>query len=37
MPGYEKVKVTKGPGEGVLIIGNGMVIADKKNYKEYLF
>ncbi|MDQ0512148.1 substrate-binding domain-containing protein [Ancylobacter amanitiformis] len=37
VPGYEKVKVIKGPGEGVLIIGNGMVIADKANYKEYLF
>ena len=37
VPGYEKVKVTKGPGEGVLIIGNGMVLADKNNYKEYLF
>ncbi|WP_428030167.1 substrate-binding domain-containing protein [Ancylobacter sp.] len=37
VPGYEKVKVTKGPGEGVLIIGNGMVLADKANYKEYLF
>ncbi|MBS7540925.1 substrate-binding domain-containing protein [Ancylobacter lacus] len=37
VPGYEKVKVTKGAGEGVLIIGNGMVLADKKNYKEYLF
>ncbi len=37
VPGYEKVKVTKGPGEGLLIIGNGMVLADKANYKEYLF
>lgn len=37
VPGYEKVKITKGPGDGVLIIGNGMVLADKNNYKEYLF
>lgn len=37
VPGYEKVTVTKGPGEGVLIIGNGMVLADKDNYKEFLF
>lgn len=37
VPGYEKVKVTKGPGEGLLIVGNGMVLADKNTYKEYLF
>ena len=35
--GYEKVSVKKGPGVGVLIVGNAMVIADKSNYKEYLF
>lgn len=35
--GYNKVTVTKGPGEGLLIIGNGMVLADKSTYKDYLF
>jgi simple sugar transport system substrate-binding protein len=35
--GYEKVTVTKGPGAGVLIVGNAMVIADKSTYKNYLF
>ena len=35
--GYEKVTVTKGPGTGVLIVGNAMVIADKSTYKNYLF
>jgi simple sugar transport system substrate-binding protein len=35
--GYEKVSVTKGPGTGVLIVGNAMVIADKSTYKNYLF
>ncbi|BDA83171.1 sugar ABC transporter substrate-binding protein [Aureimonas sp. SA4125] len=35
--GYEKVTVTKGAGEGLLVVGNGMVLADKANYKEYLF
>ncbi len=37
VPGYNKVKVTEGPGEGLLIIGNGMVLADKNTYKEFLF
>lgn len=35
--GYEKVSVKKGPGVGVLMVGNAMVIADKSNYKDYLF
>ena len=35
--GYEKVSITKGPGTGVLIVGNAMVIADKSTYKNYLF
>ena len=35
--GYEKVSVTKGPGGGLLLVGNAMVIADKSNYKNYLF
>ena len=35
--GYEKVTVTKGPGQGLLLVGNAMVIADKASYKNYLF
>ncbi|MBD9374982.1 substrate-binding domain-containing protein [Rhizobium sp. ARZ01] len=35
--GYNKVSVKKGAGEGLLIIGNGMVLADKATYKERLF
>ena len=35
--GYEKVAVTKGPGAGLLLVGNAMVIADKATYKNYLF
>jgi len=35
--GYNKVSVTQGSGKGLLVIGNGMVLADKANYKEHLF
>jgi simple sugar transport system substrate-binding protein len=35
--GYEKVSVTKGPGQGFLLVGNAMVIADKSTYKNFLF
>ena len=35
--GYNKVSVKKGAGEGLLIIGNGMVLADKSTYKDFLF
>jgi simple sugar transport system substrate-binding protein len=35
--GYEKVTVKKGPGQGQLIVGDAMVIADKANYKEHMF
>lgn len=35
--GYEKVSVTKGPGGGLLLVGNAMVIADKATYKNFLF
>ena len=37
VPGYNKVTVKKGAGDGLLIIGNGMVLADKSTYKEHLF
>jgi simple sugar transport system substrate-binding protein len=35
--GYEKVTVKQGPGKGLLIIGDAMVIADKTTYKDHLF
>ncbi|MFV0336515.1 MAG: substrate-binding domain-containing protein [Tropicimonas sp.] len=35
--GYESVTVRPGPGEGLLVFGNGMVLADKDTYKEHLF
>ncbi len=35
--GYNKVSVRQGPGKGLLILGNGMVLADKATYKEHLF
>lgn len=35
--GYESVTVTPGAGKGLLIVGNGMVLADKDTYKDYLF
>lgn len=35
--GYSKVTVKKGAGDGLLVIGNGMVLADKATYKQHLF
>ncbi|NDV52240.1 substrate-binding domain-containing protein [Salipiger sp. PrR003] len=35
--GYESVTLKDGPGDGKLLIGNGMVVADKDTYKDYLF
>lgn len=35
--GYNKVTVKKGAGDGLLVIGNGMVLADKASYKKHLF
>lgn len=35
--GYHKVTVTKGAGDGLLVVGNGMVLADKNTYKDHLF
>lgn len=35
--GYEKMTVKRGPGKGLLIIGDAMVIADKTTYKDHLF
>ena len=35
--GYDKVKVTKGPGAGLVVKGQAWVDADKSNYKQYPF
>lgn len=35
--GYNKVSIKKGAGDGVLVIGNGMVLADKSTYKDHMF
>ncbi|WP_425073569.1 substrate-binding domain-containing protein [Sagittula sp. S175] len=35
--GYNSVTLKDGPGVGKLLIGNGMVLADKDTYKDYLF
>ena len=35
--GYNKVAVKKGAGNGLLVIGNGMVLADKATYKQHMF
>ena len=37
LPGYEKVTVTKGPGKGLIVRGQGWVSVDKSNYKQYSF
>lgn len=35
--GYEHVTIRKGAGEGVLVLGDAMVIDDKSTYKDHLF
>jgi simple sugar transport system substrate-binding protein len=35
--GYENVKVSKGPGKGVVVKGQAWVDVDKSNYKQYPF
>ena len=35
--GYGNVSVRDGAGDGLLVIGNGMVLADKDTYEEHLF
>lgn len=37
VPGYNKVKVTKGSGNGLIVKGQAWVDADKANYKQYPF
>jgi simple sugar transport system substrate-binding protein len=35
--GYENVKVSKGPGKGIVVKGQAWVDVDKSNYKQYPF
>ncbi|UHD44257.1 substrate-binding domain-containing protein [Aureimonas altamirensis] len=37
VPGYDKVSVTDGPGEGVIVRGQAWVDVTKDNYKDYPF
>ena len=37
IPGYDKVSVTDGPGEGVIVRGQAWVDVTKDNYKDYPF
>jgi simple sugar transport system substrate-binding protein len=37
IPGYEKLTVSKGPGKGMIVRGQGWVSVDKSNYKQYPF
>ncbi|HTJ93446.1 MAG TPA: autoinducer 2 ABC transporter substrate-binding protein [Pararobbsia sp.] len=37
LPGYNKVTVSKGPGKGIIVRGQGWVNVDKSNYKNYPF
>ncbi|CAM2146467.1 simple sugar transport system substrate-binding protein [Pararobbsia alpina] len=37
LPGYNKVTVSKGPGKGIIVRGQGWVNVDKTNYKNYPF
>ena len=37
LPGYTMVTVTKGPGKGIIVRGQGWVDVDKSNYKQYPF
>ena len=35
--GYNAVTVTKGAGDGLLVVGDAMVLDDKDSYKANLF
>ncbi len=37
VPGYEKVSVKKGAGEGVILVGQAWVDVNKSNYSQYPF
>ncbi|MDR1351253.1 MAG: autoinducer 2 ABC transporter substrate-binding protein [Zoogloeaceae bacterium] len=37
VPGYNKVSVKKGPGQGIIVVGQAWIDVDKNNYKDYPF
>ncbi len=37
VPGYNKVTVKKGPGKGIIVVGQAWIDVDKSNYKDYPF
>lgn len=37
VPGYNKVTVKKGPGNGIIVVGQAWVDVDKSNYAKYPF
>ncbi len=37
VPGYNKVTVKKGPGDGIIVVGQAWVDVNKSNYQEYPF
>ncbi|GHU26454.1 sugar ABC transporter substrate-binding protein [Betaproteobacteria bacterium] len=37
VPGYNKVSVKKGPGKGIIVVGQAWIDVDKNNYKDYPF
>jgi simple sugar transport system substrate-binding protein len=37
VPGYNKVRVKKGPGKGIIVVGEAWIDVDKSNYKNYPF
>ncbi len=37
VPGYNKVSVKKGPGDGIIVVGEAWVDVDKSNYSQYPF
>jgi simple sugar transport system substrate-binding protein len=37
VPGYNNIKVTKGPGKGIIVRGQAWVGVDKTNYKNFPF
>lgn len=37
VPGYNKVSVKNGPGDGIIVVGEAWVDVDKSNYSQYPF
>lgn len=37
VPGYERVSVKKGPGDGIIVTGQAWIDVDKSNYGKYPF